>query len=80
MLFNIASFLALVSVVPAAPQIKVGKTTFIGRDVTGLKQDFFGGVNCSFPTRGIILTAPLRLQVSRLPNLLLETYASSPQS
>jgi hypothetical protein len=26
-----------------APQVKIGKTTLIGRDVTGLKQDFFGG-------------------------------------
>jgi hypothetical protein len=29
----------------AAPQVKLGNTTIIGRDVTALKQDFFGGAS-----------------------------------
>ena len=41
----ICSLFAFLLVVHAAPQIKIGKTTFTGRDVTGLKQDFFGGAN-----------------------------------
>ena len=80
MLFKISSLVAVLSVVHAAPQIKIGNTTFTGRDVTGLKQDFFGGVNCSFPAGDIILIGPLRLQASRLQNLLLEIYVSSHQS
>jgi len=56
MLFKFSCLLALLSVVHATPKVKIQKTTFIGRDVTGLKQDFFGGENCSFPTGGIILT------------------------
>jgi acetylcholinesterase len=27
----------------AAPEVNIGHTTLVGRDVTGLKQDFFGG-------------------------------------
>jgi hypothetical protein len=27
----------------ATPEVTIGHTTLIGRDVTGLKQDFFGG-------------------------------------
>jgi acetylcholinesterase len=27
----------------AAPEVKIGHTTLLGRDVTGLKQEFFGG-------------------------------------
>ncbi len=27
-----------------APQVKIGKTTLIGRAMTGLRQDFFGGM------------------------------------
>jgi len=27
----------------AAPQVKIGKTTITGTDITGLKLDFFGG-------------------------------------
>lgn len=41
MLFVVFATLAVGSY--AAPKVKVGKTTLIGRDVTGLKQDFFGG-------------------------------------
>jgi hypothetical protein len=32
----------------AAPEVKIGQTTLVGRDVTGLKQDFFGGKEQSF--------------------------------
>ncbi len=27
----------------AAPEVQLGKTKLIGRDVTGLQQEFFGG-------------------------------------
>jgi hypothetical protein len=27
----------------AAPEVKIGHTTLLGRDVTELKQEFFGG-------------------------------------
>lgn len=28
----------------AAPEVKIGKTTLVGRDISTLKQDFFGGM------------------------------------
>ena len=42
MLFRVllSTFLSLAA---AAPQVKLGDTTLIGRDVTLRKQDFFGG-------------------------------------
>ncbi|KAF7762435.1 CAZyme family CE10 [Agaricus bisporus var. burnettii] len=42
----------LVAVAYAAPQVKIGKTTLFGRDVTGLKQDFFGGIPYAEPPLG----------------------------
>ncbi|KAG6809174.1 hypothetical protein H0H92_001307 [Tricholoma furcatifolium] len=33
----------------AAPQVQLGKTTLVGRDVTGLKQDFFGAIPFAEP-------------------------------
>jgi len=42
-----ASFLVSITVLITycygAPQVKIGGTTLVGRDVTILKQDFFGG-------------------------------------
>ena len=35
--------LYLIVLVAAAPEVKLGNTTLIGRDVTLLQQDFFGG-------------------------------------
>lgn len=32
-----------------APTVVIGNTTLIGRDVTGLKQDFFGGACLDLP-------------------------------
>ena len=32
----------------ATPEVTIGQTTLIGRDVTGLTQDFFGGREQSF--------------------------------
>jgi len=34
---------SLVSLAAAAPQVQLGNTTLVGRDVPLLKQDFFGG-------------------------------------
>lgn len=45
MILSLFAVLILSSVGYGAPQVKVGETTFIGRDVTGLKQDFFGGMS-----------------------------------
>jgi len=41
-LFHILALTWLVA--GAAPQVKMGKTTITGRDITDLKLDFFGGV------------------------------------
>ena len=42
MLFHVL-LSSLLSLATAAPRIKLGGTTLVGRDVTLLKQDFFGG-------------------------------------
>jgi hypothetical protein len=45
MLFSLCVILSLVfyPVAFAAPEVKIRSTILVGRDVTGLKQDFFGG-------------------------------------
>jgi hypothetical protein len=46
LLLPIAGFLSGLSLVhAAAPQIKLGKTTITGLDITGFKLDFFGGMS-----------------------------------
>lgn len=39
----LAQSLTLIAFVTAAPQVKIGNTTLVGRDVPSLKQEFFGG-------------------------------------
>ncbi len=39
---------ALARLALCAPQVQVGNTTLIGRDVTLLQQDFFGGERLSW--------------------------------
>lgn len=41
--FLVAAALAIVGCY-AAPEVKIGKTTLVGRDISTLKQDFFGGM------------------------------------
>jgi hypothetical protein len=41
--FSIILSLFLRPAALASPVVKIGHTTLVGRDVTGLKQDFFGG-------------------------------------
>ncbi|KAF7773531.1 CAZyme family CE10 [Agaricus bisporus var. burnettii] len=41
-----------------APQVKLGNTTLIGRDITGLKQDFFGGIPYAEPPLGNLRLKP----------------------
>ncbi|XP_006459019.1 hypothetical protein AGABI2DRAFT_115977 [Agaricus bisporus var. bisporus H97] len=41
-----------------APQVKLHNTTLIGRDVTGLKQDFFGGIPYAEPPLGDLRLKP----------------------
>lgn len=44
MVFGLAILsLVLCPTILAAPEVNIGRTTLVGRDVTGLKQDFFGG-------------------------------------
>ncbi|KAK0447148.1 extracellular triacylglycerol lipase precursor [Armillaria borealis] len=38
----------------AAPEVQLGKTKLIGRDVTGLQQDFFGGIPFAEPPLGAL--------------------------
>ncbi|KIM41288.1 hypothetical protein M413DRAFT_445322 [Hebeloma cylindrosporum] len=73
MMFKISSLLALLSLVYAAPQIKVGKTTLVGRDITGLKQDFFGGIPFAEPPLGNLRLKPPVLK----PHLDVETFDAS---
>ncbi|RDB17235.1 Lipase 1 [Hypsizygus marmoreus] len=40
------------------PRIMLGKTTLIGRDVTGVKQDFFGGIPFAEPPLGKLRLKP----------------------
>ncbi|KAF9045371.1 esterase 1 [Panaeolus papilionaceus] len=42
----------------AAPQVKIGGTTFTGRDVTLFKQDFFGGIPFAEPPLGNLRLKP----------------------
>ena len=46
MILSLPYLLGLVAAVhaQATPQVKIGKTTFVGRDITELKLDFFGGM------------------------------------
>ncbi|KAF8870476.1 esterase 1 [Infundibulicybe gibba] len=44
--------LGLASLVAGAPQVQLGKTTLVGRDVTLLRQDFFGGIPFAEPPLG----------------------------
>jgi acetylcholinesterase len=46
MFFPVAFLLGALSCVHAAPQIKLGKTTLTGLDITGLGLEFFGGIVC----------------------------------
>ncbi|RDB17139.1 Lipase 2 [Hypsizygus marmoreus] len=41
-----------------APRITLGRTTIIGRDVTGFKQDFFGGIPFAEPPLGNLRLNP----------------------
>ena len=51
MAFSIILSLFLCPLALASPVVKIGNTTLIGRDVTGLKQDFFGGKEQFFDGR-----------------------------
>ena len=46
MILNLPYLLRLVAAFHAqtTPQVKIGKTMFVGRDITELKLDFFGGM------------------------------------
>ena len=59
---------SLLSLTAAAPQVKLGNTTLVGRNVTVLKQDFFGGKTPPL----VALLTPDILQGSHMQNLRLE--------
>jgi acetylcholinesterase len=48
MLFFVILPLVFCPMALAGPEVNIGRTTLVGRDVTGLKQDFFGGMEQSF--------------------------------
>ncbi|KAG5720884.1 hypothetical protein E4T56_gene13561 [Termitomyces sp. T112] len=56
--------LALAPLVSAAPEVTLGQTTLVGRDISGLKQDFFGGIPFAEPPIGNLRLEPpvLKLQ------------------
>jgi acetylcholinesterase len=41
--FSLIFFLVLCPAGLAIPEVNIGNTTLVGRDVPGLKQEFFGG-------------------------------------
>ncbi|PPQ65131.1 hypothetical protein CVT24_003221 [Panaeolus cyanescens] len=51
-------FTLIAGVLGAAPQVKIGATTFTGRDVTLFKQDFFGGIPFAEPPLGNLRLKP----------------------
>ncbi|KAL0947591.1 hypothetical protein HGRIS_013680 [Hohenbuehelia grisea] len=55
--------LVLPSVI-AAPQVKLGKTTLIGRDITPFRQEFFGGIPFTEPPVGRLRLKPPVLKTS----------------
>ncbi|KAJ3864667.1 extracellular triacylglycerol lipase precursor [Lentinula novae-zelandiae] len=48
----------------ASPEVQLGKTTLVGRDVTLLKQDFFGGIPFAEPPLGSLRLLPPVLKTS----------------
>ncbi|KAG7445319.1 alpha/beta-hydrolase [Guyanagaster necrorhizus] len=50
----VLSVLCYALLAASAPQVQLGKTKLIGRDVTGLKQDFFGGIPFAEPPVGAL--------------------------
>ncbi|KAF9452094.1 extracellular triacylglycerol lipase precursor [Macrolepiota fuliginosa MF-IS2] len=63
----LASAIILAAGSYAAPQVTIGKTTLVGRDVTGLQQDFFGGIPFAEPPLGNLRLKPpvLRTQLDQ---------------
>lgn len=45
MRLSVVGVFTFVALVCAAPEIKLGETTLVGRDITLLKLDFFGGMS-----------------------------------
>ncbi|KAJ7291519.1 extracellular triacylglycerol lipase precursor [Mycena rebaudengoi] len=63
----IVSLATLLCVNSQAPTIRLGKTTLVGRDVTLLKQDFFGGIPFAEPPLGSLRLKPPVLKISLGP-------------
>lgn len=45
MLISSLLLLSSASLAYAAPEVTLGQTTLVGRDIPGLEQDFFGGAH-----------------------------------
>ncbi|KJA23957.1 hypothetical protein HYPSUDRAFT_1079387 [Hypholoma sublateritium FD-334 SS-4] len=58
MLLSVVGLLSTLSLVHAAPKLQLGRTTLTGRDITGLKLDFFGGIPFAEPPLGNLRLRP----------------------
>ncbi|KAJ7292498.1 extracellular triacylglycerol lipase precursor [Mycena rebaudengoi] len=68
--FNLVASLALLLCVNSqAPTIQLGETTLVGRDVTLLRQDFFGGIPFAEPPLGSLRLRPPVLKSSLDPGI-----------
>ncbi|KXN81465.1 Lipase 2 [Leucoagaricus sp. SymC.cos] len=63
-LFHFIAIAASVVGSYCAPQVKIGQSMLAGRDVTGLKQDFFGGIPFAEPPLGNLRLKPPVLKTS----------------
>ncbi|KAJ6615101.1 esterase 1 [Mycena sp. CBHHK59/15] len=64
MLLGLVASLTLLLGVDSAPTIQLGKTTLVGRDITVLQQDFFGGIPFAEPPLGYLRLRPPILKSS----------------
>ncbi|KAF4613207.1 hypothetical protein D9613_010914 [Agrocybe pediades] len=62
MLLYPSILLGLLPLALAAPEVQIGKTTFVGRDITQLKLDFFGGIPFAEPPVGDLRLKPTVLK------------------
>jgi len=76
--FLFISIIALITSCYAVPEVKIGGTTLVGRDVTILKQDFFGGKGlCGWSTVDLLeVSLNLRDTIRRTSSWRFEVEAT----